>query len=712
MEAKHGTSLKAKIALASAVVIVAILSVALTVSYLTAKVRLEETIVSQGQGFTVSLKQAVTGELNLIRGSLETALAVVVGDMEGGNIMASNNTAAVGKTTLPILFVMKGGFKQITNDNSLVDHWGQQMGGSFSLLQGDPSGNLVRVATNIVDAAGNRPLGDVMDQADYPELYAAVKEAGKRYEGLAVIAGTPYYGAYQRIKSAEQEHFIVAYAGVSLEPIISHILETRFGREGGAFLFSDAGAVVGHGSLTAGSDLKTEEPDFWKACSEAAQAGKDHFSYTFRGAKKIGFLASIDELGWNLVLTMPEAEILAPVVSMRNQMLLWGLPALFVGLGLIWFLSSRLLAPLGRVVETAGRIASGDLTVHVEGDAASRDETLQVMAAFDRIVDAYRGLVVQIQGIGTLLLEKGEEIHHISEDIGRDMEGTLAEAGGMVQVVSSVSSGAEETSAGIEEVAQGAQKTAKTSSELNGEAQAMESEIAQGQKALKGVADDMGDIDRASRGIQDSVASLQASVEKISSFVATITGIADQTNLLALNAAIEAARAGEAGRGFAVVAEEVRKLAEQSNEAAGEVARVIEEVQSRSQAAHKDTAETVRLIEGAAGSTQETACKIEGILERVHVMTDGIRSIAAAAQEQSAGSEEIASAMDSILKEVGNGQTAAENVETSARHVVSRLDDLKNIRDEQRRVVDDLAEAVRTYTLERDEKKGLLALKD
>ena len=104
-----------------------------------------------------------------------------------------------------------------------------------------------------------------------------------------------------------------------------------------------------------------------------------------------------------------------------------------------------------------------------------------------------------------------------------------------------------------------------------------------------------GDPPVADSSAQVSVRSRPAARSKrIGGIVDTITGIAEQTNLLALNAAIEAARAGEQGRGFAVVAEEVRKLAEESQERRGPDRRARSPRSSRTRARSSGSSRTAR----------------------------------------------------------------------------------------------------------------------
>ena len=117
--------------------------------------------------------------------------------------------------------------------------------------------------------------------------------------------------------------------------------------------------------------------------------------------------------------------------------------------------------------------------------------------------------------------------------------------------------------------------------------------------------------------------------------------IADQTNLLALNAAIEAARAGDAGRGFAVVADEVRKLAEKTMHATAEVAQAVQEIQDGTSLVAGGMTGTKESVEQAAGMAERSGQVFADIVAHSNRIADMIRSIASAAEQQSATSETI-----------------------------------------------------------------------
>ena len=163
----------------------------------------------------------------------------------------------------------------------------------------------------------------------------------------------------------------------------------------------------------------------------------------------------------------------------------------------------------------------------------------------------------------------------------------------------------------------------------------------------------------------ESMSQIRDSAVKIAEITQVISEIARQTNLLALNAAIEAARAGEHGRGFAVVADEVRKLAERSNQAAGQISQLIQEstkrVQEGAQLSTEASQSLIRIIQAAEG----TAAKIaeiagETLQEETHAekVTAAIRGVTEVTQQVAAGSDEIAASSE----ELGGQATALRDL--------------------------------------------------
>lgn len=168
------------------------------------------------------------------------------------------------------------------------------------------------------------------------------------------------------------------------------------------------------------------------------------------------------------------------------------------------------------------------------------------------------------------------------------------------------------------------------------------------------------------------VEKLGNSSAEIGEIVQVIEEIADQTNLLALNAAIEAARAGEQGRGFAVVADEVRKLAERTSEATKEIAATVRHIQH-------DTLNAVQAMQNGKSEAQEGIGFADNAGQVLQDIVQGMRDvqtmvvqIAAATQEQSATSNQIAENVENI-------SAATEESASTVQEVARASEDLERV---------------------------------
>lgn len=382
----------------------------------------------------------------------------------------------------------------------------------------------------------------------------------------------------------------------------------------------------------------------------------------------IEFMSKLNELN-DYYATLAEKTSIDNQAAFENAMRITVgiLVIAFIVLGISgWYITKIIAAPLKAMVLICKEMASGDFR-----DAPRKiiraDEIGQVGDALAEMRDTLRKLMKQVN-------ESSEQLAAASEELTASADQSAQAANQVAESITGVAHGAEkqlsvasDTSAVMQQMSASIQQVAANATEMAGQTVHAVDRAKEGNKSVDKAVNQMASIEQTVTNSAQVVTKLGERSKEIGQIVDTISGIAGQTNLLALNAAIEAARAGEQGRGFAVVAEEVRKLAEQSQDAAKQIAALISEIQSDTDKAVVAMEDGTREVKLGAEVVNDSGKAFQEIANMVTNVSEQTKEISAAIEQMSIGSQQIAGSVKEIdelsKKTSGEAQTVSAATE-------------------------------------------------
>ena len=328
-----------------------------------------------------------------------------------------------------------------------------------------------------------------------------------------------------------------------------------------------------------------------------------------------------------LEVAFDRSSYLERAATAGNAALLISALTLGVGVLLALLIARTITQPIKQTAEAMGNIAEGEGDLTRRLDDGGRDELSELAHQFNAFVSRMQATLQDVSRSARDVFQTAGAIAQSSEDLASRSDEAAANL--------------QQTSAAMEEIA----STVAHSAESANQASALSAEashvVEQGTASMRELETTMQQIDRASSRITD--------------IVTLIDGIAFQTNILALNASVEAARAGQHGLGFGVVAQEVRTLAERSQQAAREIRSVIDE-----------SVETSRL---GTERVQQVSHTMSNIMTSISNVNDVLGEISASAREQSSGVAEVNTAVTELDTVTQQNAAMVNQTSSSAAHM-------------------------------------------
>ncbi|MBJ7555849.1 methyl-accepting chemotaxis protein [Marinomonas spartinae] len=583
----------------------------------------------------------------------------------------SNTPLSINGTQTPSIKLNN----QVINGNSrFIQQFATSTESEVSLLikQGD---QIIRVASSM-----NNALAAGTDLGNNTEGYKAIQN-NSDYLGVDTLGNTSYFTYYKKVSGQSNLYYelLIPIQNIT-SPIANTLNKMVFGKTGYVYVTAAGkhkGDILIHPSKAlVGQNMLSRNPQLANTFEKLYQqkSGIIHYSLKVEGQTTTSrpAIALFKRVkGWNWVVVLKtyddeyQAEINKTLWIVSSVSAVFGLMLATV----LWLFIRRALSPIKEISQGLHELGRGNLAFRFH-NKLSKDSNNEIDLLRNDTIHMRDSLIHLIQKVQ----DSSIELLHSSNAIS-DVNKTLINSANYSQDVSiQVASAIVQISTAIEDVAHNA-------NDVSAESDKVQSVTQNGNEAMQRVEETVGKLANAFTQASETIENVEKSSTEIGKVALAINEIAEQTNLLALNAAIEAARAGEQGRGFAVVADEVRVLAQRTQQSTEEIRKVIDELQINSRSAVKEMEQGRSQVDNSVNQVSETRNILSHILTSMKKVSLGITNVATATEEQSVAAtqirqntETLQEASGSTLKQADASQDHSNNIHQLANDL---QDDLK-----------------------------------
>ncbi len=419
----------------------------------------------------------------------------------------------------------------------------------------------------------------------------------------------------------------VAGIGMGINQVSDLVKNYTIGEQGFAFLTDQEGNVQIHPNknVKTGTNLAS----LFDTDVKDNLLNKDKINIIQTSSQGGRFLAAkfIPSLNWFVVIEIPTSEIFTPINNTSMQLIFMNIIVAIVLIAIGLWVALGVARPIVRAAGMLSDIATGDADLTKKMKVDTKDEVGKLATSFNSFVG-------QLQSLITAIASNSQEVNHIAQNLAASSHSTQRNTEEQQQSVDMIATAMNEMGATVHEIARNANETANAARQSATETASSQSIV---NSSIEGINSLFGKMQSASEVIQ----TLAQDVGEISSVLEVIRGISEQTNLLALNAAIEAARAGEQGRGFAVVADEVRTLAQRTQESTEEINSMIQKLQGGAKDAVTAMEEGIVTAQSSVEHADKAGESLNSITSAISIITNLSIQVATATEEQSSVVEEL-----------------------------------------------------------------------